>query len=66
MFGRTIDSYKIIGHLGTGGNADVFKVQKDNNYFAMKMLVVSDNKSFNKKYSRFKDEIYVVKENQKK
>ncbi|QDY83517.1 protein kinase [Paenibacillus polymyxa] len=64
MFGKIVGNYKIISHLGTGGNADVFKVQKDNEYFAMKMLIVSKSKSFNKKYGRFKDEIYVVKENQ--
>ncbi|MNW44394.1 Serine/threonine-protein kinase PrkC [compost metagenome] len=66
MIGKLIDDYKIIGHLGTGGNADVFKVQRRDEYFAMKMLIVSGNNRFNKKYSRFKDEIHVVRENQEK
>lgn len=64
MLGKYVGGYKIIDHLGTGGNADVYKVQKSKEYFAMKMLIVSRNKSFVKKYSRFKDEIHIVRENQ--
>lgn len=64
MIGRTIGGYKIIEHLGSGGNADVFKVMnKQRQYVAMKLLIVSKIR-FEKKYARFKDEIKVVKQNQ--
>lgn len=65
MLGKVIGDYKITEHLGSGGNADVFKViDGKQEYFAMKLLIVSNNKYFTKKYARFKDEIHVVKENQ--
>lgn len=65
MLGKVIGGYKILEHLGSGGNADVFKViDKEHKYAAIKMLIVSDNKFFTKKYARFKDEIHIVKKYQ--
>lgn len=64
MIGRIIGGYRIIKHLGSGGNADVFKVMdKHQQYVAMKLLFVTKIR-FEKKYARFKDEIRVVKQNQ--
>ena len=33
-----VDDYKIIKHLGAGGYANVKKVEKDGEYFAMKIF----------------------------
>ncbi|MBD2843766.1 hypothetical protein IDH44_01065 [Paenibacillus sp. IB182496] len=45
MSGLTIGGYKIIEHLGSGGNADVFKVMnRQRQYVAMKLLIVSKSR----------------------
>lgn len=65
LINKVIDGYKIIEHIGTGGNAEVFKVRDGKGKtWAMKLLKVFNGISFNKKYERFKDEIKVVIENQ--
>ncbi|MET3689511.1 serine/threonine protein kinase [Priestia megaterium] len=61
LIGKYIGGTKIVGFLGRGGNAEVFKVTDGRgNMLAMKLLKVHNGKAFEKKYSRFKDEIEVV------
>ncbi|MNB83274.1 Serine/threonine-protein kinase PknL [compost metagenome] len=61
MIGKIVGGHTIIEHLGSGGNADVFKVMnRHEQHVAMKLLIVTKSR-FEKKYARFKDEIKVVK-----
>lgn len=53
---QIISGYKLIELLGRGGNAEVWKVEKDNAFYAMKLL----KEKSKEKLKRFKNEIKIL------